>query len=459
MVEGITAEEPPEVRQGLRPKTLGAAFVVVLPAVIFYSILFCKVVNLPFLDDYDAALGFLNNMAELRGVPEKLLFFLTARHNEYKLFFADGLVWVQAALLGRVNFKILCAAGNGFVLLLAILLWKMFLPGYKDIAAKLILFLPVTLLIFQLQYVETLNWADPSLQYLPALVFSLGAIYFLMGMTRPAFCSAIVGLVMAVASSGNGLLMVPIGAVILAQRGQYKRMAGWLVVSAACIAVYAYRYGFMSSQSPSHLSIFATLVHARPLYLLTLIGNATAPPFFGRVLLVSELYCPILALALCAFYIAMAQRGYFHRNALVGDCVLLLLLTAVGITGLRSKLGIAESLSSRYGMYSLLLLIFAWFAIVEEYLLSANGTVRKRAVAGVITAAILFSAGMDVVGWRYLADRDRALVQGMTAFEHSSAGPVLPMAGQSTSMDEFDKRARAVLQESMRLGIYRPPEY
>ena len=459
MVEEITAEEPPEVRQGLRPKTLGAAFVVVLPAVIFYSILFRQVVNLPFLDDYDAVLGFLNNMAELRGVSEKFLFFLTARHNEYKLFFADGLVWLQAALLGRVNFKILCAMGNGFVLLLAILLWKMFLPGYKDLTAKLILFLPATLLIFQLQYVETLNWADPSLQYLPALVFSLGAIYFLMGMTRPAFCSAVVGLVMAVASSGNGLLIVPIGAVILAQRGQYKRMAGWLVVSAGCVAAYAYRYDFMSSQSPSHHSLFATLVHARPLYLLTLIGNATAPPFFGRVLLVSELYCPVLALALCAFYIAMVQRGYFRRNAMVGYCVLFLLLTELGITGLRSELGILESLSSRYGMYSLLILIFAWFAIVEEYLLPANGTVRKRAVAGVIAVAILFSAGMDVLGWRYLADRDSALIQGMTAFEHSSAGPVLPMAGQSTSMDEFDQRARAVLQESMRLGIYRPPEY
>ena len=459
MIEGITAEEPPGVPRSLQVKMLAAAFVVVLPAATFYSILFRQIVNLPFLDDYDAVLGFLNNLVELRGVSEKLLFFLTARHNEYKLFFVDGSVWLQTALLGHVNFKILCAAGNGFVLLLAILLWKMFLPGYKDITAKLMLFLPVTLLIFQLQYVETLNWAMPSLQHLPSLVFSLAAIYFLMRLSRRAYYCGAAGLVLAIAASGNGLLMVPIGAVILAQRGRYKRMAGWLIISAGCVAVYAYRYGFMSSLSPSHRSIFAPLIHARPLYLLTLMGNATAPPFFGRVLLVSELYCPVLALALCAFYIAMVQRGYFRRNAMVGYCVLFLLLTELGITGLRSELGILESLSSRYGMYSLLILIFAWFAIVEEYLLRANGTVQKRAVAGVIAGTILFSAGMDVFGWRYLADRDRTLVQGMIAFEDSSAGPVLPMTGQSTSMNEFDQHARAVLQESMRLGIYQPPEY
>jgi hypothetical protein len=113
---------------------------------------------------------------------------------------------------------------HGFVLLLAILLWKMFLPGYKDITAKLILFLPVSWLIFQLQYVETLNWAMPSLQHLPSLVFSLSAIYFLMRKTRRAYYCTVPCLVLAIAASGNGLLLVPIGAVILAWRGQYKRL-------------------------------------------------------------------------------------------------------------------------------------------------------------------------------------------------------------------------------------------
>jgi hypothetical protein len=102
---------------------------------------------------------------------------------------------------------------------------------------------------------------------------------------------------------------------------------------------------------------------------------------------------------------------------------------------------------------------FCWFAIVEDFLLPASATVRKRALAAAIAAAILLSAGMDVLGWRYLAERDRDLVRGMAAFDHSSAGPVLPMPGQSASMDEFDKRARVILEESIRLGIYRPPAY
>jgi hypothetical protein len=458
MVEEIAAERPLEVWRRLQLKTALAALVV-LPAVIFYSILFRQVINLPFLDDYDAVLGFLNNMAELRGLPAKSLFFLTAQHNEYRFFFSDGLVGLQAALVGHVDFRILCGIGNGFVLLLAIMLWKMFLPGYKGITTKAMLFLPVLWLVFQLQYAEVLDWSIGSLPDLPVLVFSLGAIYFLMQETRRTYCGALACLVLAIASYGNGVVMIPLGALMLARRRAFARMAGWLIVSAGCVAAYAYHYNFMSSQSPSHHSVLAALIHVRPLYLLTLMGNAASPPMYGRILFVAELYCSLLGLVLCAFFVAMTQRGYFRRNALAGYCVLFLLLTAVGITAIRSDLGIEESLSSRYGMYSLLLLIFAWFAVAEEFLLPASESVRKWVLAGAIAATILFSAGMDVFGWRYLADRDRELVRGMAAFEHSSAGPVLPMRGQSATMDEFDKRARVILQESIRLGIYRPPEY
>ena len=39
----------------------------------------------------------------------------------------------------------------------AILLWKMFLANTKNLAARLAFFIPVSWLLFQLQYVETLG--------------------------------------------------------------------------------------------------------------------------------------------------------------------------------------------------------------------------------------------------------------------------------------------------------------
>jgi hypothetical protein len=49
----------------------------------------------------------------------------------------------------------------------------------------------------------------------------------------------------------------------------------------------------------------------------------------------------------------------------VGYCLLFILLTAMGVSALRAELGLMQSISSRYRIYSDLLLIFAWFALVK----------------------------------------------------------------------------------------------
>lgn len=296
-----------------RTKTLAAAFFVALPAVLFYAILFRQAVDLPDMDDYEALLGFLNQMATLRGVSAKLSYFLAAQHYEYKLFFEHALFWLQLDVLGHVDFRLLCAIGNGFVLLLAILLWKMFLPGHRNLAERLMLFIPVSWLIFQLQYVETLDWAMASLQNLSVLVFSLGAIYFLTQETRRAYFWAVAFLILAIGSSGNGLLVVPIGVLILVLHRQYVRIAGWMMASAGCMAAYAYHYNIMSSSDPHH-STFWTLIHVRPLFLFSFLGTAAARPLNGGYFAVNILFCPMLGFLLCAFIVVFLHRGYFSEK-------------------------------------------------------------------------------------------------------------------------------------------------
>lgn len=455
-------------------KTLIAAVLVVLPAAIFYSILFRQAINVPREDDYEMILAFLNRMDAVHGGTAKAAYFVAAQFNEYKVFFLHAIVWLDVVLQGHLDFRLLCAIGNGFVVLLAILLWKMFLPECKNRSTKLILFLPVAWFIFQLNYVETLNWAGPSLQNIVVLPFSLGAIYFLMRMTKAGFYLAIVCLVLSVAASGNGFFLVPIGALLLVRRRLYASFAIWLMFSAGCIAVYAYHYNLMSSQSANHHSILATVIHARPLYFFGFVGSAISPAFylfafvgappaprFHLLILLAKLSSLVLGFGLCLFFAAMMWRRYFRRNELVAHCILFVLLTALGVTAIRSDFGLGESLSSRYGMYSVLLLVFAWFAVVEEYLLPARESVRKRATAVAIAVAVLFAVRTDVVGWRYLANRDGAITRGMAEFEHSEGrlSPVLPFPDQPERMAEEEKHALLTLQESVRLGIYRPPEF
>src|SRR5580658_1504501 len=78
----------PRSPQHSAPQTLALPLLfVALPAILFYTVLFRNLRDIPLLDDYDALLVFLNQIIPLQGISAKVSYFLAAQHNEYKLFF------------------------------------------------------------------------------------------------------------------------------------------------------------------------------------------------------------------------------------------------------------------------------------------------------------------------------------------------------------------------------------
>jgi hypothetical protein len=141
------------------------------------------------------------------------------------------------------------------------------------------------------------------------------------------------------------------------------------------------------------------------------------------------------------------------------------ILTTIGVAGLRGNSGIAHSLDSRYKIYSTLLLIFVWFAIVEEFLQHQSVPPwRNCTLIIAVAGTVMFCLSMDCWGWFYLSGRNHTIVSGMTAYEHpaspeSSLGPILPNPNQDPRLNELDRRAPLILTQSMKLGIYHPPAY
>ena len=433
-----------------------SAILITLPACVFYTILLRKAIDLPLFDDY-ALLNFLNQESTLKGFSAKTLYFLASQHNEYKLFFARGIAWLQYLFWGHVDFKVLCALGNGLVVLLGVLLWKMFLPNHRNLATRLAFFIPVSWLLFQLQYWETVDSPLDALQNLPVLVFSLGAICLLARGNNWGFGASVVCLVLAVASSGNGFLVIPVGVLILLLGRQYLRILIWLSISVACIVAYAYRYNSMSSQADAHRSVFSVLLRLNPAYAIAFIGSAGSIPFRAGSF--------VLGLVLCVFFVFLAFRGYAKRNPVVSYCLLFLLLTAIGVAGIRSELGVMQSMQSRYTIYSALFLTFAWFAIVEEFLLFRTGSLLNNGMyLGIVLASVVFSLFMDAIGLMAIEARSRITVNAMAAFEHSSAlgsevGPIPQFSSPEARAkpDAFSVAARGILIQSIQFGVYRPP--
>jgi len=433
---------------------------VAAPAAIFYLLLSRLQLNLPVVDDYWTVLDFASRMKLTHGAAPRLEFLLSNQHNEYKLFFVSAIVWLQSTLLGHVSFVQLCVLGNGAVVLLAVLIWSIHMPRERDLGRRLAFFVPVSWLLFQLQYFETLNWAMASLQNLWVIVFSLGTICCLARGTRQMYGVALILYGLAVAASGNGFLLLPVGLLMLIIERRVLRAAGLLATSALLMAAYAYHYNI--GYWPHHQSGFAHLLRIRPDFVLAFIGNAGA---IAGTALLSECLSLTVGAALLLLFGWLLRRGYFKRRRLVGYCVLFLLLTAVGVGGLRSDFGLMQSLAPRYIIYGLLLVIFAWIAVVEEFLWRRSGPLLTNDVYLAATlGAVLLGLSMDAAGYMDLVRRNHETIEGMALYEHpesskSMDGPVLEFSRGDPAQRRNEPIVRGILDQSIALGIYEPPKY
>lgn len=445
-------------RKSTARKTMIPAILIAFPAVIFYGILSISLLNVPVLDDYYAVLKFINQMAGEKNAAARLQFFVAAQHNEYKLYFGHGVEWAQFAWLGHVNFTSLCIVGNSAVVVLALLLWSMFLAREGDLAKRLALFVPVAWLVFQLEYFETLNWAMASLANLWVIVFSFGTILCLLRPSRRAYTGGLLLYVLAIASSANGFVLLPVGLLMLAMRRQLVRAGGLVATTAVCFAAYAYRYNVHPSQPHGYGTVFNVLLHIRLDYAIAFVGNTGAirgavASYFG--------FCVALGSGLLVIFVLLARRGYARRNPAVAYCVLFILLTALGVSGLRSDFGPGSSLTSRYSIYGTLLIIFVWTALAEEFVQHRKQTLLNNSpYLLAVLATVFFGLCTDEIGYLSLTRRNHELVTGMASFERSLTtgsddGPLPPI-----NLDKrINQEMRAILIESIRLGVYEPPKF
>jgi hypothetical protein len=125
-----------------------------------------------------------------------------------------------------------------------------------------------------------------------------------------------------------------------------------------------------------------------------------------------------------------------------------------------------QSTSSRYRIYSSLLLIFAWYLVCEYWLQHSTKPLRNSWVYRIgFAIAVMMSVAFDIGGYQFISMRNAVTIEGMTLYEHpsppdSTIGPVFIDAPHPiTFPPAFNDMARQLLTESAADGIYRPPAY
>jgi hypothetical protein len=431
-----------------------AICLIAAPALAFYIILFKTAVNLPLLDDYQSILDVANSIAKTHDPLSRLGVVVTSQHNGYKQLTNNVLVWACYRFTGHVRMFPLIAIGDAFALLIFLPVALMARSLTKDRASWLLLIVPVACFIFQLQYASALNFASCSIQEIGVIAFSLLSIYFLSKDAQNISVISYVFTVLAALSSPNGFFLAPVGAFMLAGRRQWKQLGIWTAVFCVLLGFYLFRYVGVPITA-----VDKTATHSiNPIYALTFLGASAAR-------YVSIAPALVLGVLICGIVVLAAIKRYDLRNPAVFYSMVFILINAAAVSGLRSGQGVAQSLASRYRIYSNLMLALSYLFLLEQWILKWKGIAARRLA---ITAAIMLSAAFcllsDLAGARFLEAKKIALQQSYrmqwlglpaeTTYETEiSRTPVL---ARQLHDGVFNPNL-PTLRESVRLGVYQPP--
>ncbi len=422
--------------------------VLMVPIVAAYGIMARFSLNIPFIDDYPTILGFAVRYQALPGFGARVHFILADQYTEYKLVFIDTFTALQLAAVHHVSFTFDFWFGQLALLGLLVLFWKSYFTQEPDLLRRLLLFTPMVLLLFGLNYAEALDWVACCIGYLVTILLSLVSLHLLatpsIAPRRWVFACAAACALLACSISANAFLLLPLGSLALLARRAFVRAVLWSLCFVLALVPYFVHYAVeMHSGSGSRMLI--------PLFFLGFLGSA-AP--------VARAAIPLGAFVLVTWLVAVYSRFYrTHASAMLGVTWLLgsAALAAIG----RGRTGLSFSTVSRYQIYSDLFLIFCYGYLAHRIATSSlQARTRHRLYMAALVCSALFWLRADLVGYRILRARHGMVAAAFHAYhadpEHNS-----PMSFNDPVADRFfalyELRARETTNAAVAQGLYQPP--
>lgn len=441
-----------------RLKLFVALALMVLPMAIFYAILCRNAVSIPIMDDYDIVINSLNWISQHHSLSDRLLFLVTREHNGYKLMFESSVVFSQYGLFGQAHFLPLVLFGDMFAGLIFITVLLMSRLSSANSINKWLLLTPVAWLILQLQYASALDFASSSLQHLAVVFFSLFCIYLANKSSKILFIGSCVALVLAIASSPNGFFAGIAGLLMLTQSRRWRRVAAWSATILVALTVYIFRYT-PAPQAPGTAQASGILPHVNVIYALSFMGASAA-----RYASIGPSF--VLGVILCGVLVFAVKKRYYLQNPPIFYSMLFILINAIAVSGIRSDLGVSQSLASRYREYSNLLLAFSYIFFLETRFPKIRSRALRRSIFGAVLAvSIVFCCLSDLAGARFLNGKKQALTISYKAQWERSSSEQNPLdADQSNPAlrRQIDAGLYDVplvtLRAAVQNGIYSPPK-
>jgi len=389
LAERVRAVSPKWTGALHRLVALGSWFLVLLPAALALLYIRAFGVSVVFADAWSMVTLFGRWSSGTLRVSK-----LYALHNEHRMLFPKGAELLLGTITNYNNLAEMYLVWVCFLVTLAVLLLAFRHPARRP---WLLLFVPVSLLVFGLRQYENLLFGF-QINFAFTQTFGVLALFLLYVLTRGgrfeklAFAAALGSATVASFSTAQGLLVWPAGLVGLlvgpAQRPAKTALAAvWgLVGLTEWIAYFA---GYAAPKGrPSMLYALDHPV-AGVKYFLTLLGGSLfwrQTPAFAAGLLVA---CLVLAALLLIYKSGKVNEYSFWVSLLVYSLLMLAVIT-LGRVGL---FGAEQALSSRYAAFSVLAVVSIYAVLAKTVLEGTSVTVT--ALLAVLSGAILLSAAIS----------------------------------------------------------------
>lgn len=415
---------------------------ILVPPVLFFVLFFMYSVNAPINDDYQAIMEFINKCISSDSYSEKIKL-IFAQHNEHRIVYTRIWTILSYKININVNFTILSLIGNISLIGIAAIFYKRFLFLNKS----LLLFIPISIFIFNFTSWENITFAMASLSNFTVYFFILVSLGFITSNTlqrkRNLFL-AVLFFFLAVITQGGGLLLFPISIAVLLYKKEYKNLIIYSVSSALIIFFYFYDYN-KPEQSIDFVTSIITYKGNILLFAFAFLGNAfNYYLIYTNTIDASILFTIGIGIFFFLLFGYITYTKYYKRNLFIYSIMLLILVSSFVTAISRVSFGIETAGASRYRINGIIFLITLYFWFIETYRMKKGITIGTLFISGVY---FLF---ISINQYEYLNVRQKQTYTGIFFYNSVNADF---LNGDKNLIAVY----KGIIEESKKLDTYNFP--
>lgn len=424
-----------------------------LPVALYFVCFFYFGINAPQFDDFQTV---VRAVALLDTATDKLQWLISG-YGEHRIAYVRLVAIVVHALTGSIDFMWMGFIGNlsliGVIGILAVWFKRWQLERY---------FLPIPFILLQMHYHHNTFTAMMALQNLTILFWALLSLWWATTGRGWRLGAALVVAVIAVYTSGNGILVLGTAILVLLIRRQWPYALGGLVLGGLVLAGYfwdlhsitpSYSPHFMGTHIPQLLTfvvffcgsyfdllpnvLMSSLKADTPLWQSAMFGLRLLLPFVMGLLLVAGGWLFVVRWCLNDWLMSrkpdvrwlrrLAQptsEAFVYRreaSTFLAASITFILLSACIVAIGRLEVSLAQSFAIRYKVYAPLLLIMVYAVLLISVRREATRTTLHRVL---LVVSVIICANSYVQHLSQIQGNRNTALSGLYTMQVSGTWPV-----------------------------------